>query len=66
MFREFEGQKPTHIGGTYPYPNYTMYPPGQYIVAVSSTSRLSSTVFYYRVIMVMIIIVLQIYIKNSA
>ena len=25
--REFWAQKPTHMGGTYPYPQHVMYPP---------------------------------------
>ena len=25
LFREFNGQKPTHMGGTYPYQQYVMY-----------------------------------------
>ena len=28
LFREFGAQKPTHMGGTYPYPQHVMYPPG--------------------------------------
>ena len=28
FFREFGAQKPTHMGGTYPYPQHVMYPPG--------------------------------------
>ena len=27
LFREFGAQKPTHMGGTYPYPQHVMYPP---------------------------------------
>ena len=27
LFREFGAQKPTHMGGTYPYPRHVMYPP---------------------------------------
>ena len=27
LFREFWTQKPTHMGGTYPYPQHVMYPP---------------------------------------
>ena len=27
LFREFGTQKPTHMGGTYPYPQHVMYPP---------------------------------------
>ena len=27
LFREFWAQKPTHMGGTYPYPQHVMYPP---------------------------------------
>ena len=27
LFREFGAQKPTHMGGTYPYPQQVMYPP---------------------------------------
>ena len=26
LFREFDSQKPTHMGGTYPYQQYAMYP----------------------------------------
>ena len=26
LCREFNGQKPTHMGGTYPYQQYVMYP----------------------------------------
>ena len=26
LFREFWAQKPTHMGGTYPYPQHVMYP----------------------------------------
>ena len=26
LFREFWAQKPTHIGGTYPYPQHVLYP----------------------------------------
>ena len=26
LFREFNGQKPTHMGGTYPYQQYVMNP----------------------------------------
>ena len=28
LFREFWAQKPTHMGGTYPYPQHGMLPPG--------------------------------------
>ena len=28
LFRVFGAQKPTHMGGTYPYPRHVMYPPG--------------------------------------
>ena len=28
LFREFGAQKPTHMGGTYPYPQHVMYPLG--------------------------------------
>ena len=28
LFREFNDQKPTHMGGTYPYQQYVMYPIG--------------------------------------
>ena len=28
LSREFWAQKPTHMGGTYPYPRHVMYPPG--------------------------------------
>ena len=28
LFGEFGAQKPTHMGGTYPYPQHVMYPPG--------------------------------------
>ena len=27
LFRELGTQKPTHMGGTYPYPQHVMYPP---------------------------------------
>ena len=27
LFREFWTQKPTHMGGTYPYPQHVMLPP---------------------------------------
>ena len=27
LFREFWAQNPTHMGGTYPYPQHVMYPP---------------------------------------
>ena len=27
LFREFNGQKPTHMDGTYPCQQYVMYPP---------------------------------------
>ena len=27
LFREFGAQKPTHMGGTYLYPQHVMYPP---------------------------------------
>ena len=27
LFGEFGAQKPTHMGGTYPYPQHVMYPP---------------------------------------
>ena len=27
LSREFWAQKPTHMGGTYPYPQHVMYPP---------------------------------------
>ena len=29
LFREFGAQKPTHMGGTYPYLQHVMYPPGR-------------------------------------
>ena len=29
LFKEFNGQKPTHISDTYPYEQYVMYPPPQ-------------------------------------
>ena len=32
LFREFGAQKPTHMGGTYPYPKHVMYPSGVNIV----------------------------------
>ena len=28
LFREFWAEKPTHVGGTYPYPQHAMYPQG--------------------------------------
>ena len=27
LFREFWAEKPTHMGGTYPYPQHVMLPP---------------------------------------
>ena len=28
LFREFLTEKPTYMGGTYPYPQHAMLPPG--------------------------------------
>ena len=39
LFREFGAQKPTHMGGTYPYPQHVMYPPPPGIQKLYSGSK---------------------------
>ena len=42
LFKEFDGQNPTHMGGTYPYQQYVMYGPYNKIQGFSLSRCLST------------------------